>query len=436
MTRPTPLAVAVFGAGVALAVLTAALSPGLWAWWLAFVFAFAGLLALDALLAPPLGRLRARLQAPPRLRVGAAQSVAVELGWQGRPARLQRLALDVAGDLDPPRELRGLTLAAGGPAVELPLTPRRRGQVEVQAVWVRAQGPLGLMSRSRCLELGARLPVHPDLQLVGRRAVQASTRSLAAGTRVERHRGDGSEFDSLREYVPGFDIRSIDWKASARLARLLCREFRAERNRQVVLAIDAGRLMCEPLSGLPRLDHAIHAALVLAYVSLAVGDRVGLVSFDDRLRQHCNPVRGPGAFGELAAIASRVDYSPQETNFTLGLMELARRQSRRALVVVLTDFVDTITAELMLENLTRLSRRHQLVFVALRDPLLAAVGERRPAEWLDVERAVVGQQLLRDRELVLRRLQRLGIACVDATPERVSAELIDRYLALKRREAF
>jgi uncharacterized protein (DUF58 family) len=434
--RPTSLAVGVFGAGALLAVLTAALWSDMWAWWLAFVFAFAGLLGLDALLAPALARLAPGLEAPERLRVGARQAVRLELGWRGRPIRLGRLALEVRGELDEPPEQVGIRLSPGQNAFAFELEPRRRGRVAVEAAWVRAHGPLGLVALTRRLELGRELPVHPDLKLVGRRAARLGSRGQAIGARVERHRGDGSEFDSLREYVPGFDIRSLDWKASARHARLLCREFRAERNRQVVLAVDAGRLMAEPLGGLPRLDHAIHAALVLAYVSLAVGDRVGLVSFDDRLRQHCNPVRGPGAFGELSAIASRIDYSPEETNFTLGLMELARRQPRRALVVVLTDFVDTITAELMLDNLSRLSRRHQLIFVALSDPLLAGICDRRPAAWLDVERAVVGQHLLRDRELVLRRLQRLGIACVDAAPDRVSAELVERYLTLKRREAF
>lgn len=435
--RPTRLAVVAFCAGGLLAVLTAAVDAALWPWWLAFLALAVFGLGADAVLAPRLSRLAVHAELPERLRLGADQDAALHIerpGW--RPLRL-RLHFDVSADLQPVPPLRRVPLQRGANRLAFSLHPTRRGRVELEAAWLAARGPAGLIEVRRRVALGAIRPVHPDLQAVGRDAVQlVTTRNLQAGVRIERHRGDGTEFDHLREYVPGFDIRTIDWKASARNAKLQVREYRAERNRQVILAIDSGRLMSEPLDGTPRLDHAIHAALVLASVSLQVGDRVGLVSFDDRLRHHVLPLRGPGAFGELSHLASRIRYSQRETNFTLGLMELARRQLRRALVVVMTDFVDTITAELMIENMGRLARKHLVLFVALQDPLLAAEAGRRPRGQLDLHRSVVAHGLLHDRDLVLERLRRMGILCVDARPGGVSARLIDRYLAVKRREAF
>jgi uncharacterized protein (DUF58 family) len=293
------------------------------------------------------------------------------------------------------------------------------------------------MTFTRRVSVDEELEVHPNLAAVSRSAIQLfSTRSLQFGARVERFRGDGTEFDHLREYVPGFDIRTVDWKASARHGKLFCREFRAERNRQIVIAVDSGRLMSEPLMDAPRVDHAIQAGLTLAYVSLHVGDWVGLVSFDDKLRHYCAPVKGPGAFGRLGQVASRIDYSSRETNFTLSLMQLMQQQTRRALVVVMTDFVDTITAELMVENLARIAQRHLVLFLALKDVMLEQVSAADPEHLLDLHRSVVAFQLLKDREMVIRRLERLGIHCIDARPDEVSSRLIDHYLQLKRKEAF
>ena len=435
--KPTRLAVLAFVAGGTLALLTAALDAKLFSWWLAYLTLCVLALGADAGFGPRLGRLLLRLELPKKFRVGSPQPIELLIDRPGASPGNLRIGLDLSADLDPVPPLEGVRLARGPNRLEVMLTPRRRGMAGIEAVWLAAQGPLGLVEFRRRVALPVSRPVHPDLQAVSRDAVRMfTTRNLQAGVRIERHRGDGTEFDHLREYVPGFDIRTIDWKASARNAKMLCRQFRAERNRQVIVAIDSGRLMSEPLDDVPRLDHAIHAGLVLAYVSLHVGDRVGLVSFDDRLRHHVMSVRGPGAFGELSELASRIDYSDRETNFTLGLMELARRQVRRALVVVMTDFVDTIAAELMVENLARLSRQHLVIFVALQDPLLASEAGRRPASALDLHRAVVAHGLLHDRDVVIGRLRRMGILCVDAPPGRITTRLIDRYLDVKRKEAF
>jgi uncharacterized protein (DUF58 family) len=202
----------------------------------------------------------------------------------------------------------------------------------------------------------------------------------------------------------------------------------------VVLALDTGRLMREPLGALPRLDHAIHAALLLAYVALRTGDRVGMLAFDERPRAFVEPEGGIGAFARLRAAATGLEYSTVETNFSLALTELHARLERRSLVVVLTDFADAVTAELMVESLERLRRRHLVVFAALRDPALDAVADAEPRTSIDLHRAVVAADLLRDREAVLKRLRRRGVLTVDARPDEVSTSLLNRYLDVRRRE--
>jgi uncharacterized protein (DUF58 family) len=277
--------------------------------------------------------------------------------------------------------------------------------------------------------------VVPNVRAVRAAALRFfSSKDFLAGLKIEHYVGDGSEFDALREYVPGLDHRAIDWKSSARHRKLLVQDFRAERNHQVVIAVDQGHLMSEPVDGVPRLDHAINAGLLLGYFGLRTGDRVGLYGFDARMRSWSEPQGGIGSFVRLQAATAELAYSTSETNFTLGLAELSQRLKRRSLVILLTDFVDVVTAQLMVENLDRLARRHLVVFVTLRDPGLQRIAEGAPRTSLDLYRSVVAGDLVREREVVLRRLRRMGLFTIDADPGQVSVQLLNRYLDIKRRE--
>jgi uncharacterized protein (DUF58 family) len=279
------------------------------------------------------------------------------------------------------------------------------------------------------------IPVLPNARAVRGAALRFfSSRQFLSGLKIERHLGDGSEFEALREHRAGFDGRAIDWKASARHHKLLSREFRAERNHAVVMAVDTGHLMGEPLLGIPKLDHAINASLLLAYVALKTGDRVGLFAFDDGVRLYAEPVGGVQSFGRLLHHTAGLAYSAAETNFTLSLLELGQRLRRRSLVVVLTDFVDTVTAELMVENLTRLGRGHLVLFVALRDLAIDGLIAAEPRDLDVLSRAVTAHDLARERDVVIGRLRRHGVHCLDGPPSAISTQLINRYLDVKRRE--
>jgi len=432
--RPTRRAIAAAALGLPIALLPAAVDARLWPLWLAFLGAFALALGSDALLAPRRQGVRCSLEMPGTLSIG--EDVEARLTVRvpaARPVPV-RVVLDLSDLLVPVPPLLG-PASADGAVFPFRLASIRRGTVEVERAWVRVPGPLGLMTGIAVVDLHGEAVVVPDLRPVRTTALRfASERHFRAGMKIERYTGDGTELDSLREHVHGDDPRSIDWRGSARHNRLITRQFRAERNQQVILALDTGRLMAEPLEGIPKLDHAVTAALLLSYISLRGGDRVGWFSFDARVGLWAEPEGGQHTFPALRQLAGRIDYSDQETNFTLGLTALSQRLRRRSLVVVLTDFVDTVTAELMVENLDRLSRRHLVVFVALQDPGLAAVAAQAPDDLPRLNRAVVAAALLRERELVLQRLRGQGIQPIDASPRQIHPRLINTYLEIKRRE--
>jgi len=431
---PTRRAVVVAAAGFPLALVPALVHPALWGAWLVCT-ALAGLaFAADALLAVRPRSLRAEVALPESLQVGETGEAVVALRAP-RAIRRVEVLLDVHADFAPPPPGAVAVPPGAAGVLRLPLTARRRGTPTVDELWCRWTGPLGLAARRTRQKVGRAVAVVPDLAPVRAAAFRYfGSREMEAGVQVERFVGGGSEFDALVEWVPGLDHRAISWKASARHRKLLSQEFRAERNHQVVLALDTGHLMAEPLAGLPRLDHAVTSALLLSYVSLRLGDRVGLFGFDRAARAWTEPQGGLGAFARLRAASAALDYSTEETNFTLGLTELSTRLRRRSLVVVFTDFVDTITAELMVENLARLARRQLVVFVALRDPALQEAALARPARPSELHRAVAAAEFVRERERVLARLRRLGVQCVDAAPGTVSTRLVSRYLDIKRRE--
>ena len=432
MIRPTARAALVAGAGAPVLVVCVLMAPQAWilgpAWAVAVLF----LLAVDAAALVLALRVEASVAAPGVLHVGERDDLTITLRSRAR-CRV-RLLVDIAGPAAalPEREVRLVPGAEA--AVTLPLEPFRRGVVSLEQLWLAVSGPLGLTAAVRRQPLDNSITVLPNIRAVRREVLQFWARDSPLGMKQQHQRGSGIEFDALREWLPGLDPRTIDWKHSARHRRLVSKEFQTERNHHIVLALDTGHLMAEPVDGVPRLDRAMTALLLLAYVSLHAGDRVGVFAFDARAHTFTAPVGGLGTMPRLQHAMATLDYSQEETNFTLGLAELSGRLRRRSLVIVASDFIDTVTAELMIENVTRLTRRHLVVFVALSDPDMARLIDRVPASADDIAQAVIAHDILRERRKVFLRLERLGVLCVDAPAERIGAELLNRYIAIKSRE--
>jgi uncharacterized protein (DUF58 family) len=322
-----------------------------------------------------------------------------------------------------------------GPGAALRLAyrvrPALRGTRPLGEVGVLVRTRLGLAQRRFAFPAAA-LDVHPDTSGLLRREALDPKRLLASiGVKRARPRGSGLEFETLREYVPGDDVRHIDWRATARRGRTMTRVFRHERDHPVVLAIDTSRLSGAICGRGTTLDFAIEASLALAYTALHHGDRVGLCVFDAELRAVVAPRRSRRALGRVIDAVWDVQPRLVEPDYARLVGHLARRQRQRALIVLLTDFAHA-SATAVLEPLAVLARQHRLLLVALRNPLLDAVARGdRAADPLERYRRLVVDDLLHERGVALAELRRRGVQTLDLTPDQVTPPLLNRYLALR-----
>jgi uncharacterized protein (DUF58 family) len=433
MIRPTRRAVLLFASGIPLALVAIASDAELWR--LGFYFSLLVILAVmaDAAFALPPAALSPKISVPDTLYIGERGQVGTEFPPAGysRAATVDAL-LEQRGDAEQ-QSVRTLAVKpAEGLTAAFPITPLRRGILNVDRIWLRWRGPIGLAQLSKILPIQKTVAVVPNIKGVQKAELRFFPHDAIIGEKLHQ-KGEGTEFEALREYQPGLDIRFIDWKHSARHNKLLCKEFRTERNHPVILAFDTGHLMIDPLAGVPRLDHAINAGLRLAWLSMRSGDLVGVYGFDARIRHYTHPLRGTQYFGRVQRATAQLGYHTEETNFTLGLAELNARLGRRALVILFTDFIDTTTAELMIESVQRIANKHVAVFVTFRDSYLRETAEHVPSGFGDVTQAVIAQSFLNERSVVLEKLARIGVHCLDVPSAALPVALINRYLEIKQR---
>ena len=434
MIRPTLRAALLFAATPLLAFVVLALNGDLWPYAIDPGLVVLACIGVDAALGAPFRGLSVDVQSPARVYVGTTLDVVVTIVQSGRTrARRYGVLGEWTGPVDPPRLSEAIVESDGGAVSRVAIAAARRGVIAIEAVWLRWRGPLGLTERVRRVATQKRIEILPDVRSIQANALHFVTREAIDGIKVQTQKGEGAEFDALRDHVPGLDNRFIDWKHSAKHRKLLSKEFKIERNHQVVLAYDTGRLMSQPVGELTRLDHAIHAGLQLGWISLRHGDFVGAFAFDARVRQFVQPARGARYFLQLQRGASQLGYHPEETNFTLGLAELNVRLKRRALVILFTEFVDTTTAQLLLESVQRMANRHAVVFVTLRDSVLADCVNAPPRDFRAVAEALVARDFARERAVVLERLQRMGVHCLEAPAHGLAVGLVNRYLMIKQR---
>jgi uncharacterized protein (DUF58 family) len=318
--------------------------------------------------------------------------------------------------------------------ITLPVLAKQRGRWTIDRLWLYWKSRFGLIEfiPVRKIELAA--AVVPNIRPITSGQIDFDMRTAIFGEKQTSQRGEGSEFHQLNDYVQGMDPRSIDWKHSARQNRLVAKEMRAERNHQIILAMDNGHLMREEINGLARIDHKINAALALAWAGVQGGDQVGLFAFDARPRQYTPAQPGRVAFARLRSQMAELQYSSIETNHTLALATLHERLNRRSLIVVFSDFVDPLSAELLLEHLAVLNRHHVLVFVSLHDPLLQNLVNDRVETMDGVARSVSASNLLAERRLVFEKMSSMGIDVIETTPVEMTPNLLNTYLAIKAKE--
>ncbi|RWM91033.1 MAG: DUF58 domain-containing protein [Mesorhizobium sp.] len=434
MIYPSGRAVWAAAAGAVPAFLVALALPSLWYLGLLWICVLIAFLAVDAAAGRGRKSLAASVHAPPQVGVGGQFTVHVAARFSGRTRTLEaRVGHDE--HLAPIGGSGGPLAATGdGGSLDLRFQALRRGIASFDRLWLRWRGPFGLVWNQVVLPMDSKVAVLPDVRSARDQAITLLQRNALPDGHAQRRAGQGREFESLKDYQPGMGRRMIDWKRSARHGGLLAREFRIEENNNIVLAIDSGRLMCEPVDGLPKVDRAVAAALLSAFIALKGGDMVSLFSFDARPRVASGAVRGSASFAMIQKRAVEIDYSNEETNFTLALTTLAARLDRRSLVIIFTDFVDPISAELMLRTVGRLTERHLVLFMMIRDVELESLADMPPSSGEDVARAVVAGGLLRERQVVIGRLRLLGAHVIEADHQRLGPALVERYLQFKRED--
>ncbi|GAB3587430.1 DUF58 domain-containing protein [Amycolatopsis endophytica] len=311
-------------------------------------------------------------------------------------------------------------------SVVVRLRPVRRGDRSSERVTVRALGPLGLAGRQGSHRVPGTVRVLPPF--AGRKHLPSRLARLQQldGRQAALVRGEGTEFDSLREYVIGDDVRSIDWRASARAADVMVRTWRPERDRHLLLVLDTGRTAAGRVGDVPRLDAAMDAALLLAVLASRAGDRVDFLAYDRQVRAHVAGAQLPALVNAMAPL----EASLVETDARGMVAEVLRRARRRSLVVLLTGLDAAPLESGLLPVLPSVVGRHQLLVAGVADPSVASMARAR-GDAEAVYGAAAAERTLGERRSVVSTLVRRGVEVVDAVPEELAPALADRYLALK-----
>jgi uncharacterized protein (DUF58 family) len=311
-----------------------------------------------------------------------------------------------------------------------PLLPTRRGDRLADRVTVRSFGPLGLAARQRSADVPGRLRVLPEF--ASRRHLPsrlARLRELDGRTAVQI-RGAGTEFDSLREYVIGDDVRSIDWRATARRSEVVVRTWRPERDRRVLIVLDTSRTSAARIGDLPRIDASMEAALLLGALASRAGDRVDLIAHDRRVRAQVAGTSGPRLLPALADALAPIDPALVEADWASAVSAIRQRLSQRALVVLLTALEPAAVTSGLLPVIGPLAHDHTVVLASVADPEVADLATRRGSA-SEVYDAAAAERTEIERASVLVRLRQRGVEVVDALPDDLAPRLADTYLALK-----
>lgn len=392
------------------------------------------LLVADALSIPSPRNLQVTRQTPSRISLGAQSEVEIRvdnrtgrrvrvLATDDLPPILQRVGADVADVLVPARGEERIRYAA---------RTLRRGDGVFGDVHLRVAGPLGLAWRQRAVERADEVRVVPGVLEVKRyRLLGLRNRLREAGFRSVRQRGEGGAFESLREYVRGDDPRTLDWKATARRGSLIVKQFELERRQNVVIAIDAGRLMTQKVGERERLDYALTAALLLADVARVHDDAVGLLVFSDRVEAFIPPARN--SVSRLAEALGEVHARMVEPNYPAAFTYLSKQVRKRSLLVLFTDIIDPLASAAVVSQLTRAADRHLPLAVAIRNPDLEAAAALTAADEATVYRRAAAEELLQARAAALAAMQRAGVLVADTRPGDAVPAVVNRYLDVKRR---
>jgi len=401
------------------------------AWW---VLAVVLLVGLDVLLAPRPGQLElTRRPGAAPVRQGQTTSTALVVANPGR-RRVRGLLRDA---WQPSAGATGnrhrLDLSPGDQVLlRTSLTPSRRGDRRAAGVTVRCTGPLGLAARQRSLDVPGTVRVLPPFHSRKHLPSRLARLRELDGRAAVRVRGQGTEFDSLRDYVLGDDVRSIDWRATARSRNVVVRTWQPERQRRVLLVLDTSRTSAGRVDDVPRLDSAMDAGLLLAALASRAGDSVDFLAGDRQVRARVRAGTRGDALPHVVEAMADLEPALVEADWSRLTSAVAALGRQSALVVLLSALEPAAVEHGLLPALPTLAHRHRVVLASVRDPELDRMAARRGRPQ-DVYDAAAAEQVLADRARTAEILGSVGVDVVDADADRLPVALTDHYLMLKGR---
>lgn len=325
----------------------------------------------------------------------------------------------------PPRSEREITYY---------LTPPNRGDHEFGDIYARFFGPLGMLVRQVKYPSRSSVKVYPNLLDLRQYEINLRRQhAVQPGQKLVKIRGRGTEFESLRDYVRDDEFRAVDWKASARRGRLVSREYQEEKSQNVLIVLDCGRIMGPIIEGLSRLDHAVNAAMMLAYAASRKGDKVGLMAFGEEILTYSPPKGGKAQTLSLLRLAYNLQDAVGDSAYQRAIPYLSRRWTRRSLVVFFTDFVDPDSSKPLISQIAGLAKKHLVMCVAMADPAVTEAASGPPETTEDAYTAAAAVQALTARKQAAMQLARSGVIVLDLPPEKFTAGVVNEYLNVKAR---
>ena len=396
------------------------------------------------------------------LRLPAAQQITIERSWSNAPALDSETEIQLAVEHGREITLECCLLddlpdaLVAAPAtrnlrvfprvcatLRYKIKPRERGDVRAGAVYIRYASAFGLVERWAVAPLEQPVRVYPALrQGEDQEIFLARGRQIDLQLRRTRERGLGRDFESLREYLEGDDLRDVCWTATARRGQLITRRYQTERSQAVWIVLDAGRLLRgrildnagnEERRGHSKLDYACSTAVALAQLALFSGDRVGLLVYGQHVQQRVLPGRGHAHLRQIVEALAQVRAESSEADHLRATAALNRWQPRRALVLWITDLAETAMRPEVIDGAMQLLHRHVLLFVAMAQPDVAAIANARPRNVEEMFRASAAQELTTRRELLLARLRDQGALTLDLDPAQLTSAVLNQYLKVKER---
>lgn len=412
------------------------LIAGMFLWDLVIVLAF--LLDLRGLPKPEEVEARRSWHHAPSL----ARPVQVDIAIRNFGAAAIRCSLTdetPASLREAPAELELLVRGKSSATATYTIVPRSRGDVRLGRLFLRYQGWLGLAQRWAVAPIEQTVRVFPDLHQARQQALYLiRSRQIEMEKRRRKQRGSGREFQGLREYREGDDIRDICWTATARRHQLTTRIFEIERSQAVWIVLDAGRLLRAEIQEpegqrLAKLDYAVNAALSVAQVATQCGDRVGLLAYGRNIQYHVAAGRGALHLRAIVDCLAQVHGEASEADHSRAARVLLTEQSRRSLVIWITDFAETPTTPDVIEYAMQMTQRHLVVFSAINQPDLTALAAATPQNPDEMYRHAAALEIAYRRDLLLRSLRQRGVFAFELLPGTLASSLVNQYLDIKER---